>query len=323
MFLKSSFDLKPKITVKNSAQYGKSDQHKFKDCSGLRKQIELEYKQTVTRSLDDEEIRKNVQVNLVDEILAKHHKKIQKRHKPSVKNTTSQSGQFESASFYAENRRKMVHSAPTTRNQINFQVKSYSDRGEQSQYTFRSAQSSNTYLLKNQRLQQNNMKKDAEKKINWNFKNQQNELKTQSKSIMRNQKPIVAKSMNVEKWIGIHRRRSANTMLASQADSSSQDEEFFAKYEFLSAPNQKKSRSIRELSDLTMLDKVQERIRRDINEKIKNLRKIESKNEFNAIVNRIKAFLDDLENPLETSSFVSSVSTFRNEKITLYELAIA
>ncbi|RNA36993.1 hypothetical protein BpHYR1_011930 [Brachionus plicatilis] len=318
MFLKATYDLKPKITITNSPLFTKSDRQKLRDDSVRRKKIELEYKQTVTRSLDDEELSRRVPDNLVDKILATYHKKAAKSTRKSA---LVKSSEFNSASFCVENRHKMVHSAPTARNHIHLQAKAFSDRAEHSQYTFRSAQSSNTYLKRVSKPKES----DAQKKIKWNFKHEQNELKTQSKSIMRSQRPIVAKSMNVEKWIGIHRRRSANAMLnlASQTDSVSQDEDFFDKYEFLSEPKQKKSRSIRELSELTMLDKVQERIRRDINEKIKNLRKIESKNEFNAIVNRIKAFLDELENPLETSSFVSSVSTLRNEKITLYELALA
>lgn len=327
MFLKSIHDVKPKISVTNSAQYTKDESdHRFKhDSRRLRQLIELEYKQTVTRTLDDDELSKHVPENLVDKILASYHKKIQ-NSEHTRRPITCRTTQFDTASLLSDNkiltrRHKMVHSAPAPRSQIQFQTKTLSDRAEISHYTFRSALSSSTYV-KNSKT---GKKREAEKKISWNFKHHQKELKSQCKSIMRDQKPIVSKSMSVEKWIEIHRRRSgiAAPNLTSQTESVSQDEDFYAKYEFFSVPNQKKSRSIREISELTMLDKVQERIRKEINEKIKNLRKIESKNEFNAIVNRIKAFLDELENPLMESSFVSSMSTMRNEKITLYELALA
>lgn len=328
MFLRTASDLKPKITVINSSQFTKGAGPGLReDSRKLRQMIELEYKQTVTRSIDDEELSKCVPENLVDKILAGYHKKIQKqRTRRAPRPATCRTIQFDSASLLSDskiltNRHKMVHSAPMPRNQIHFQTKSLSDRAEASHYTFRSALSGSTYI-KNSK---HGKKMDADKKISWNFKHQQNELKSQCKSIMRDQKPIVSKSMSVEKWIGIHRRRSGIAVPDStaQTESVSQEEDFFGKYEFFSVPNQKKSRSIREISELTMLDKVQERIRKEINEKIKHLRKIESKNEFNAIVNRIKQFLDQLESPLVDSSFVSSMSTMRNDKITLYELALA
>lgn len=54
---------------------------------------------------------------------------------------------------------------------------------------------------------------------------------------------------------------------------------------------EKRFRSRRELRDLTVLDCVHDQIRSDVEENLKNLRKLETQNEFNSIVSRIYQFL--------------------------------
>lgn len=53
----------------------------------------------------------------------------------------------------------------------------------------------------------------------------------------------------------------------------------------------KRFRSRRELSELTVLDRIQAQIRAELEENIKSLRKLETQNEFNSIVAKIRDFL--------------------------------
>lgn len=53
----------------------------------------------------------------------------------------------------------------------------------------------------------------------------------------------------------------------------------------------KRFRSRRELSELTVLDRIQAQIRNELEENMKSLRKLETQNEFNSIVAKIREFL--------------------------------
>ena len=53
----------------------------------------------------------------------------------------------------------------------------------------------------------------------------------------------------------------------------------------------KRFRSRRELSELTVLDRIQAQIRAELEENMKSLRKLETQNEFNSIVAKIRDFL--------------------------------
>jgi len=54
---------------------------------------------------------------------------------------------------------------------------------------------------------------------------------------------------------------------------------------------ERRFRSRRELSDLTVLDRIHSHMRVELEENLKNLRKLETQNEFNSIVARIREFL--------------------------------
>ena len=131
-----------------------------------------------------------------------------------------------------------------------------------------------------------------------------------SKSITRQLKPKLSQSMTIDKWIEIHRRRNnsielknlsvnvENKNLISDNLNNNKNDKLFkkdVKNENLRSIHVNKSKSRREIDDLMSLDKMQKRLSDEIEEKLKLLRKLESRNEFNSIVTRIKSFLDDVE----------------------------
>ena len=65
---------------------------------------------------------------------------------------------------------------------------------------------------------------------------------------------------------------------------------------------EKRFRSRRELIDLTVLDRVHLHIRSDVEENMKNLRKLETRNEFNSIVSRIYEFLATSETAAQSNT---------------------
>jgi hypothetical protein len=129
------------------------------------------------------------------------------------------------------------------------------------------------------------------------------------KTITRKQNKIIAKSMDVDKWVEVHKRRNTNQaarMLKRDMKTKAQCNEMNeltrkidgVKLESENEPvndDGNKSRSIRELSEMTVLDKVQSKLKVQLIAKLKVLRKMETQNEFNLIVERIKYFLNDVE----------------------------
>ena len=164
------------------------------------------------------------------------------------------------------------------------------------------------------------------KKINEeeaeNAKHRSNQLvKIDKKTILRDQKRINAKSMDVDKWIEIHRRR--NTLKAVNLlnkniilPGEEKTEDSFVKAKTL----KKETRSRRQLIDITVLDKVQNRVKQELEENLRRLRKIESQTEFNSIVSRIKGFLTEIED-FKDNSLVSMESdqSYDKNRIRLYE----
>ena len=184
-----------------------------------------------------------------------------------------------------------------------------------------------------------------------------------SKSITRKRNLIVTKSMNVDKWIEVHKRQNTNraiSLLQKNVIKTKKQREEMSKLkknieevklnnlndETTNAdPN--KSRSRRQLVEITVLDKVQSRLKLQLIEKLKILRQMETQNEFNIIVRRIKDFLDDMEgfknadnniindyflnysnNKMQSSiynnlsGFGSSTDISKYNPIKLYELAL-
>lgn len=162
-----------------------------------------------------------------------------------------------------------------------------------------------------------------------------------NKTIMRMQKPKSAKSMSVDKWIEVHKRRNGRNGGGESVMSRNERmkmlneklKEKLGEHEAQLPPataaahghhgderKNLKFRSRRELSDLTVLDKIQSRIRLELEENLKNLRKLESQNEFNSIVAKIREFLCSEEKSRDKSVATSPVIiTPKSNVIRVYE----
>lgn len=137
------------------------------------------------------------------------------------------------------------------------------------------------------------------------------EPEIRNNTISRSRRPIVSRSMSIDKWVNIHMRRNnrkALTMMRGSVRSKRQKEvltSFSKKIEEISRGDDEQegennhenshSRSLRELKELTVLDHVQKRLKRKMHERIKLLRRAESQQEFGILVGRMKYFLDDIE----------------------------
>jgi hypothetical protein len=152
-------------------------------------------------------------------------------------------------------------------------------------------------------------------------------LNIDKKTILRNKKVIKKKTMSVDKWIEVHKR--FNTKAAVKLITKDQklkklterynliEEKDLEEEEEITRKN--KSLSIRELSEMTVLDKLQTRIKMELLENLRYMKKIESQTEFNSIVMKIKRFLNEIE---EFKSQGYSNESYGNI-IKLYEYNIA
>lgn len=127
--------------------------------------------------------------------------------------------------------------------------------------------------------------------------------------------------MNVEKWIEVHKRRNKYAAMSfiNKEIETSEALEILDKYniadkkiiENLIDENDKKhlkAISIRQLRNLTLLDKVQERLRVELNDTIVKVRKLESQREFNSIVARMRTFIDEIEDFKSKNSFNHNIN---------------
>jgi transcriptional regulator with PAS, ATPase and Fis domain len=110
-------------------------------------------------------------------------------------------------------------------------------------------------------------------------------------SILRERKPTISQSMSVEKWIEVHTRKNRQTAL-----------DFLNKNIIVIDPNQSQSyiqkkmdkpesKSRRELADHTLLDKVQKQVKDELQQTLKKIKRVETNNEFNSLVDKIRVFL--------------------------------
>ena len=152
-------------------------------------------------------------------------------------------------------------------------------------------------------------------------------LNIDKKTILRNKKVIKKKTMSVDKWIEVHKRfntKAAVKLITKDKKLKKLTEKYnlieendLEEEELITRKN--KSLSIRELSEMTVLDKLQSRIKMEILENLRNMKKIESQTEFNSIVMKIKRFLKEIE---EFKSHGYSDETY-GSIIKLYEYNIA
>jgi hypothetical protein len=169
----------------------------------------------------------------------------------------------------------------------------------------------------NENISRNKKKNDNNNKSSSRVTSElDSEMSRNPKTIRRKRTNIVTKSMDVDKWLEVHKRsntKMAISLIRKNVKSSSQQKQDkinkkIEEIQLNDGMNKKtnsnddadtkgssRSRSIRELSEATVLDKVEKRLKLQLIEKLKILRKIEAQNEFHLIKERIDNFLQDME----------------------------
>ena len=136
-------------------------------------------------------------------------------------------------------------------------------------------------------------------------------------SILRDRRPTIKQSMSVEKWIEVHKRQNRQTAL-----------DFLNKNIVVIDPKesqsyvQKKmdkpeSKSRRELADSTLLDKVQKQVKDELQQTLKKIKRVETNNEFNSLVDKIRNFLCKWESEYGGPDEISVNDNNRSSKVSL------
>ena len=136
-------------------------------------------------------------------------------------------------------------------------------------------------------------------------------------SILRDRRPTIKQSMSVEKWIEVHKRQNRQTAL-----------DFLNKNIVVIDPKesqsyvQKKmdkpeSKSRRELADSTLLDKVQKQVKDELQQTLKKIKRVETNNEFNSLVDKIRGFLCKWESEYGGPDELSMNDSNRSRKVSL------
>jgi hypothetical protein len=73
----------------------------------------------------------------------------------------------------------------------------------------------------------------------------------------------------------------------------------------------KTATSYRELRNLSLLDKIDKRLRNELQKTIRNIIRLQSQQEFNSIVERIKLFLEEIENVGLISNSQNSLKLYK------------
>ena len=153
------------------------------------------------------------------------------------------------------------------------------------------------------------------------------------KSIMREQQQIFTKTMSVDKWVAIHKRPRTSISFSSSQNNNQQPTVTFSPNvsptvdknkvsSSISSSNQKQNqqqkemntqidaivqrqkqlqqltkrvRSVKELSQLNLIDNIQMRIKREVQDTLKKKSRDENQNHFNSVVERVRSFLYQVE----------------------------
>ncbi len=136
-------------------------------------------------------------------------------------------------------------------------------------------------------------------------------------SILRDRRPTIKQSMSVEKWIEVHKRQNRQTAL-----------DFLNKNIVVIDPkesqsyvqkkmNKPESKSRRELADSTLLDKVQKQVKNELQQTLKKIKRVETNNEFNSLVDKIRSFLCKWESEYGGPDEMSVNDNNRSSKVSL------
>ena len=124
-----------------------------------------------------------------------------------------------------------------------------------------------------------------------------------SKSILRERTLISTKSMSVDKWLEACKRNHVRQAMRNYTNSDAITRKFAAQLgqqeaekieQIGTSGTPKKIRSTVELRDLSLVDRVQARVKRQLEAKLLNYHRAQRQDEFNAIVDKIGQFLDTI-----------------------------
>lgn len=221
------------------------------------------------------------------------------------------------------NRKNLVHSAPpkiekSRRNSIN---------------------STHSIALSNSDTDTSSKQNKEDDDIDTEEENKIVMMRQRSKSIMRDQKVIIAKTLNVDKWLNAHKRpkssvtkstvmfaiedkkpksqtkESIEALLKSKTPSSmsaKSDKTGLSgvthRIGQLKQLQQRRVRSVKELSELNLIDNIQVRIKKEVQENIRKQTRHENNTHFNSVVERVRSFLNQIE--YSNDEFYSLSPTF-------------
>jgi hypothetical protein len=165
--------------------------------------------------------------------------------------------------------------------------------------------------------------KDLEK----NEKNKVSALRKASTraTIRRDKQMVKTKSMDVDKWLEVHKHRNKAAAMKllniKQKDIKIEEKINDKKLTPMNINDKdpgekmkmvKNSRSKYELSDLTVLDRVQRRIRLELEQNMKQIVRQQHQSDFNDIVARIKVFLSETENFKRSTGITIDIDNISN-----------
>jgi hypothetical protein len=146
------------------------------------------------------------------------------------------------------------------------------------------------------------------------------------KTILRKLQPNTKMSLSVDKWVEIHQRRAKSANNNSRDSKKVQILETQKKVDTKIKINNENnlptgitSRSRRELSELTVLDKVRQKQRKIQLEEFQELQRMKRKEEFNKIVSKIRDYLNRMEKFKNKNLVYGEVLPQRQHFVKLYE----
>jgi hypothetical protein len=227
------------------------------------------------------------------------------------------------------NRKSLVHSAPAkiVRNRKSSVDSNYSTTSSSASSDL-SSNSGDDHQTNNEFLRSRPKSSIRYSSLSANVKNDLNSIQNtkEYKTIMREQEQIFTKTMSVDKWVAIHKRpRTSTSFSSSQNNNNNQSQQLSVTFSpnteeknKLSA-NQKEQkeinsqidvifqrqkqlqqltkrvRSVKELSQLNLIDNIQTRIKKEVQDTLKKKSRDENFNHFNSIVERVRSFLYQVE----------------------------
>jgi hypothetical protein len=126
--------------------------------------------------------------------------------------------------------------------------------------------------------------------------------------------------MTIDNWLDAKKRITKNSISSKNKHEKDAidmiarynigDNQFYNELLELNSLN-KTATSYRELRNLSLLDKIDKRLRNELQKTIRNIIRLQSQQEFNSIVERIKLFLEEIENVGLISNSQNSLKLYK------------